>query len=64
MKQWNIYSTKKRKRQPFFSGVEYKAYDKEYPDEALDNDDYDKKNDEIDFIEKIVIMISMYILMM
>ena len=43
MKQWNIYSTKKRKRQLFFSGVEYKAYDKEYPDEALDNDEYDKK---------------------
>ena len=32
----------------------YVAYDKEtlYNDEALDNDDYDKKNDEIDLIEK------------
>jgi hypothetical protein len=30
-----------------YGGVEYVAYDKEYTDEALDNDEYDKKNDEI-----------------
>jgi len=37
-----------------YNGVMYVAYDKEtlYNDEALDNDDYDKKNDEIDLIEK------------
>ena len=35
-----------------YSGVEYVAYDKEYTDEALDNEEYDKKNDEIDLIEK------------
>ncbi len=27
-------------------------YDKEYTDDALDNDEYDKKNDEVDLIEK------------
>jgi len=35
-----------------YKGIEYVAYDKEYNDEALDNDEYDKKNDEIDLIEK------------
>ena len=35
-----------------YNGVEYVAYDKEYTDEALDNEEYDKKNDEIDLIEK------------
>ena len=35
-----------------YPGVEYVAYDKEYTDEALDNEEYDKKNDEIDLIEK------------
>ena len=35
-----------------YNGVEYVAYDKEYTNEALDNDEYDKKNDEIDLIEK------------
>jgi hypothetical protein len=35
-----------------YGGVEYVAYDKEYTDEALDNEEYDKKNDEIDLIEK------------
>ena len=30
------------------NGVEYVAYDKEYTDEALDNEEYDKKNDKID----------------
>ena len=35
-----------------YCGIEYVAYDKEYNDEALDNDEYDKKNDEIDLIEK------------
>ena len=35
-----------------YNGVEYVAYDKEYTDEALDNEKYDKKNDEIDLIEK------------
>jgi hypothetical protein len=35
-----------------YNGVEFVAYDKEYTDEALDNDEYDKKNDEIDLIEK------------
>ena len=35
-----------------YPGVDYVAYDKEYNDEALDNDGYDKKNDEIDLIEK------------
>jgi hypothetical protein len=34
------------------NGIEYVAYAKEYTDEALDNDEYDKKNDEIDLIEK------------
>jgi hypothetical protein len=34
------------------NGVEYVAYDKEYTDEALDNEEYDKMNDEIDLIEK------------
>ncbi len=29
-----------------YQGIEYVAYDKEYTDEALDNDEYDKKNDE------------------
>ena len=35
-----------------YEGVTYVAYDKEYTDEALDNEEYDKKNDEIDLIEK------------
>ncbi len=35
-----------------YNGVDYVAYDKEYTAEALDNEDYDKKNDEIDLIEK------------
>jgi len=35
-----------------YNGVEYVAYDKEYEAEALDNDEYDEKNDEIDLIEK------------
>ena len=35
-----------------YNGVEFVAYDKEYTDEALDNEEYDKKNDEIDLIEK------------
>jgi hypothetical protein len=35
-----------------YKGVEFVAYDKEYTDAALDNDEYDKKNDEIDLIEK------------
>jgi len=35
-----------------YNGVEFVAYDKEYSDEALDNEEYDKKNDEIDLIEK------------
>jgi hypothetical protein len=26
-----------------YNGVEYIAYDKEYTDEALDNDEYDKR---------------------
>jgi hypothetical protein len=33
-------------------GIDYVVYDKEYDDHALDNDEYDKKNDEIDLIEK------------
>ncbi len=44
-------------------GVEFVAYDKEYTDEALDNDEYDKQNDEIDLIKK-KILILMYIHMM
>ncbi len=35
-----------------YGGVKYVAYDKEYTDEALGNEEYDKKNDEIDLIEK------------
>jgi hypothetical protein len=36
-----------------YEGVKYVAYDKEYTDEALDNEEeYNKKNDEIDLIEK------------
>ena len=35
-----------------YSGVEYVAYDKEYSDEALDNEEYEQKNDELDLIEK------------
>ncbi len=42
-----------------YQGVEYVAYDKQYDDEAFDNDEYDKKNDEIDLIEKHFIL--MYI---
>ena len=30
-----------------YNGVEYVAYDKEYDDKALDNEEYDKKNDEM-----------------
>ncbi len=26
-----------------YNGIEYVAYDKEYTDEALDNDEYEKK---------------------
>ena len=47
-----------------YNGVEFVAYDKEYTDEALDNDEYDKKNDEIDLIEKHLMLILMYIHMM
>ena len=47
-----------------YNGVEYVVYDKEYTDEALDNDEYDKKNDEIDLIEKHFNVILMYIHMM
>ena len=47
-----------------YPGVEFVAYDKEYTDEALDNDEYDKKNDEIDLIEKHLVLILMYIHMM
>jgi len=43
---------KKEKDIKNYCGIEYVAYDKEYNDEALDNDEYDKKNDEIDLIEK------------
>ena len=35
-----------------YGGIQYVAYDKEYTDDALDNNEYDKKNDEIDLIEK------------
>jgi hypothetical protein len=35
-----------------YIGVQYVAYDKEYTNQALDNEDYDKKEDEIDLIEK------------
>ncbi len=35
-----------------YPDVEFVAYDKEYTDEALDNEEYEKKNDEIDLIEK------------
>ena len=35
-----------------YNGVEYVAFDKEYDDEALDNEDYDKKNYDIDLSEK------------
>ncbi len=38
-----------------YCGVEYVAYDKEY--RALDNDEYDQKNDEIDLIEKHLMLI-------
>ena len=47
-----------------YNGVEFVAYDKEYTDEALDNEEYDKKNDEIDLIENILMLILMYIHMM
>ena len=47
-----------------YPGVDYVAYDKEYNDEALDNDGYDKKNDEIDLIEKHININIMYIQMM
>ena len=40
------------KTEKSYKGIEYVAYDKEYTDEALDNEEYDKKNDEIDLIEK------------
>ena len=33
-----------------YKGVEFVAYDKEYTAEALDNEEYDKKNDEIDWL--------------
>ncbi len=32
-------------------------YDKKYINEALDNDEYDEKNDEIDLIENILVLI-------
>ena len=35
-----------------YPGVQFVAYDKEYDDEALDNDEYENKNDELDLIEK------------
>ena len=35
-----------------YKGVEYVAYDKEYDDEALDNEEYENKNNELDLIEK------------
>jgi hypothetical protein len=44
-----------------YPGIEYVAYDKEYDDKALDNDEYDKKNDAIDLIEKHLMLILMYI---
>ena len=47
-----------------YNCVDYVAYDKEYTDEALDNEEYDKRNDEIDLIENISILILMYIRMM
>jgi hypothetical protein len=37
---------------------------KNIQDEALDNDEYDKKNDEIDLIGKHLTLILMYIHMM
>jgi hypothetical protein len=37
---------------------------KEYTDDALDNDEYDKKNDQIDLLEKNYMLILMYIHMM
>ncbi len=40
------------------------AYDKEYTDEALDNEEYDKKNDELDLIEKHLMLILMSMHMM
>ena len=43
---------KKEKDIKNYNDVEYVAYDKEYDYEALDNDEYDRKNDEIDLIEK------------
>ena len=46
----NYYNKEKNIKN--YCGVEFVAYDKEYTDEALDNDEYDKKNDEIDLIEK------------
>ena len=52
MKQlFNDYYNKEKDIKTY-NGVEFVAYDKEYTDEALDNDEYDKKNDEIDLIEK------------
>ena len=35
-----------------YKGVNFVAYDKEYDEEKLDNDEYEKKNDELDLIEK------------
>jgi hypothetical protein len=52
MKQlFNDYFNKEKDNKNY-NGVEFVAYDKEYADEALDNVEYDKKNDEIDLIEK------------
>jgi hypothetical protein len=35
-----------------YPGVQFVAYDKEYDDEALDNEEYENKHDELDLIEK------------
>ena len=52
MKQiFNDYYNKKIDNSTY-KGVEFVAYGKEYTAEALDNEEYDKKNDEIDLIEK------------
>jgi hypothetical protein len=54
MKQlFNDYYNKEKDIKNYnHDGVKFVAYDKEYTDEALDNDEYDKKNDQIDLIEK------------
>jgi hypothetical protein len=35
-----------------YEGIKYIAYDKEYTEERLDKDDYEKLKDEIDNVEK------------